>query len=160
MKRTRVLATGLIAWAVALATGVSAPASASTNTSRAGGNECVFARTISDFKVLDRNKMVIWAPTRSKAYLVELSMPMPELKFANTIAFVDRNHDGMLCGYGLDRIVVADSSPGFRTPATVMGMKRLNDADLAQLEQQYDVRLMRKKVAEAPSGTARDQPQQ
>ena len=72
MKRTRVLATGLIAWAVALATGVSAPASASTNTSRAGGNECVFARTISDFKVLDRNKMVIWAPTRSKAYLVEL----------------------------------------------------------------------------------------
>ena len=155
MKRTLVFA----AVAMAMAAGASAQASASTETSHAGKNECVFARTIHDFKVLDRNKMIIWAPTRSKAYLVELSMPMPELKFANTIAFVDRNHDGMLCGYGLDRIVVADSSPGFRTPATVMGMKRLNDTDLAQLEQQYDVRLTRKKVAEAPSGTAQEQPQ-
>ena len=155
MKRTLVFA----AVAIAMAAGASAQASTTTDTSRAGNSECVFARTIYDFKVLDRNKMIIWAPTRSKAYLVELSMPMPELKFANTIAFVDRNHDGMLCGYGMDRIVVADSSPGFRTPATVMGMKRLNDADLAQLEQQYDVRLTRKKVAEAPAGTAQEQPQ-
>ena len=156
MKRTSVFA----AVAIAMAAGASAQASASTDTSHAGKNECVFARTIHDFKVLDRNKMIIWAPTRSKAYLVELSMPMPELKFANTIAFVDRNHDGMLCGYGMDRIVAADSSPGFRTPATVMGMTRLNDTDLAQLEQHYDVRLThKKKVAEAPSGTAQEQPE-
>jgi hypothetical protein len=152
MKRTLVFA----AVAICMAAGASAQASTSTQKSHAGNNECVFARTINDFKVLDRDKMIIWAPTRSKAYLVELSMPMPELKFANTIAFVDRNHDGMLCGYGMDRIVVADSSPGFRTPATVMGMKRLNADDLAQLEQQYDVRLTRKKVAEAPSGSAQD----
>ena len=155
MNRTLVFA----AVAMSMAAGASAQASATTNTSHAGMNECVFARTIYDFKVLDRDKMIIWAPTRNKAYLVELSMPMPELKFANTIAFVDRNHDGMLCGYGMDRIVAADSSPGFRTPATVMGMKRLSDTDLAQLEQQYDVRLTRKKVAEAPSGTAQEQPQ-
>ena len=117
----------------------------------------MFARTINDFKVLDRNKMVIWAPSRSKAYLVELSMPMPELKFANSIAVVDRNHDGMLCGYGMDRIVVADSAAAsFRTPATIMGMKRLDDAALAQLEQQYDVRLTRKKVAEAPARQPQD----
>lgn len=159
MKRTLVFAAH-IGLAIALTAGASAQASTSTDTSHAGKNECVFARTIHDFKVLDRDKMIIWAPTRNKAYLVELSMPMPELKFANTIAVVDRNHDGMLCGYGMDRIIAADSSPGFRTPATVMGMKRLNDADLAQLEQQYDVRLTRKKVAEAPSGTAQEQPQE
>jgi len=135
--------------AVCLGAGASVPAAATTdNTSRANKNECVFSRTIYDFKPLDRNKMIIWAPTRSKAYLVELSMPMPELKFANRIAFVDRNHDGMLCGYGMDRIVVADSSPGFRTPATIMSMQRLDDAALAQLEQQYDVRLTRKKAPE------------
>jgi uncharacterized protein DUF6491 len=156
MKRTQVLAVHIIALAMSMAAGAGAQASTATDTAHAGKNECVFARTIHDFKVLDRNKMIIWAPTRSKAYLVELSMPMPELKFANTIAVVDRNHDGMLCGYGMDRIVAVDSSPGFRTPATVLGMKRLNDTDLAQLEQQYDVRLTRKKVAEAPSGTAQD----
>jgi len=153
MKRFLVYA----AVAMSMAAGASAPAFASTDTSsRAGGNECVFARTINDFKVLDRNKMIIWAPTRSKAYLVDLSMPMPELKFANTIAVVDRNHDGMLCGYGMDRIVAVDSSPGLRTPATIMGMKRLSDADLAQLEQQYNVRLTRKKVAAAPADPEND----
>ena len=142
----------IAALAVSIGAGASAHATTATDKSRIGKNDCVFASTINDFKVLDRNKMVIWAPTRSKAYLVELSMPLPELKFANRIAIVDRNHDGMLCGYGMDRIVVADSSAaGFRTPATIMGMKRLDDAELAQLEQQYDVRLTRKKVAEAPA---------
>jgi hypothetical protein len=148
------------ALAVSIGAGASAHAAVANDKSRTGKNDCVFARTINDFKVLDRNKMVIWAPTRSKAYLVELSMPLPELKFANRIAVVDRNHDGMLCGYGMDRIIVADSTAaGFRTPATIMGMKRLDDAELAQLEQQYDVRLTRKKVAQAPGGSAEEQPE-
>lgn len=113
------------------------------STSRAGKNECVFTRSIYDFKALDRNNLVIWAPSRSKAYLVELSMPLPELKFANRLALVDRNHDGMLCGYGMDRIVVADSS--FAQPSTILGMTRLDAAGLAQLEEKYAVRLTRKK---------------
>jgi uncharacterized protein DUF6491 len=145
MKNTLLFA----AFAIGMTMGVGAHATAANTTSR-NDNECVFARTIYDFKPLDRNKVVIWAPTRSKAYLLELSMPMPELKFANRVAFVDRNHDGMLCGYGMDRLIVADSSPGLRTPATIMGMKRLDDTDLAQLEQQYNVKLTRgKKVAQA-----------
>jgi hypothetical protein len=139
------------ALAIGMTMGAGAHATAANTTSR-NDNECVFARTIYDFKPLDRNKVVIWAPTRSKAYLLELSMPMPELKFANRVAFVDRNHDGMLCGYGMDRLIVADTSPGFRTPATIMGLKRLDDTELAQLEQQYNVKLTRgKKVAQAPA---------
>ena len=74
-------------------------------------------------------------------------MPLPELKFANRLAFVDRNHNGMLCGYGMDRIVMADSGSAFRTPSTILGMTRLDDAGMAQLEEQYDVRLSRKKKA-------------
>jgi hypothetical protein len=91
-------------------------------------------------------------------------MPLPELKFANRIAVVDRNHDGMVCGYGMDRIIVADSSAaGFRTPSTILGMHRLDDTELAQLEQQYNVQLTRKKVKvaeQAPteqSGAAQQQ---
>ena len=141
MKNTLVLAAAIAAAGIGIGTG--AQASTASNTPRASSNDCVFARTIHDFKALDRNRMVIWAPSRSKAYLVELSMPVPELKFANRLAFVDRNHDGMLCGYGMDRIVVADSS--FSMPATILGMTRLDDAGIAQLEAQYDVRLTRKK---------------
>lgn len=127
---------------------VGAKAQATTDsTSRAGKNECVFTRSIYDFKALDRRNLVIWAPSRSKAYLVELGMPLPELKFASRLALVDRNHDGMLCGYGMDRIVVADSS--FAQPSTIMGMTRLDADGLAQLEEKYDVRLTRKKVDKA-----------
>ena len=150
MKSTLVLA------AVVAAAGISIGTSADAASTRRGNNECVFTRSINDFKPLDRNKMVIWGPGR-KAYLVELSMPVPELKYAYRLAFVDRDHNGMLCGYGMDRIVVADSSVAFRTPSTILGMQRLDDAGLAQLEEQYDVRLTRKKVAAAPSGSAQEQ---
>jgi hypothetical protein len=150
MKSTLVLA------AVVAAAGISIGASADAATTRRGDNECVFTRSIQDFRPLDRNKMVIWGPGR-KAYLVELSMPLPELKFAYRLAFVDRDHNGMLCGYGMDRIVVADSSIAFRTPSTILGMTRLDDAGLAQLEQQYDVRLTRKKKDAPAAGSAQPQ---
>ena len=152
MKNTFVFAAAL---AVA---GISIGASANASTSsHAGKNDCVFTSAINDFKPLDRSKMVIFGPGR-KAYLVELSMPLPELKFANRLAFVDRNHDGMLCGYGMDRIIVADSGFGLRTPSTILGMQRLDAAGLAQLEQQYDVRLTRKKKDAAPAaGSAQPQ---
>ena len=152
MKNTFVFAAAL---AVA---GISIGASANASTySHAGKNDCVFTSGINDFKPLDRNKMVIFGPGR-KAYLVELAMPLPELKFAYRLAFVDRNHDGMLCGFGLDRIIVADSGFGFRTPSTILGMQRLDAAGLAQLEQQYDVRLTRKKKDAAPAAGSAQPP--
>lgn len=150
MKNTLVFA------AVIAAAGISIGASADAATTRAGKNECVFTSAIHDFRPLDRNKMVIYGPGR-KAYLAELSFPVPELKFANRLAFVDRDHNGMLCGYGMDRIVVADSSVSFRTPSTIIGLQRLDDAGLAQLEQQYDVRLTRKKKDAPAAGSAQPQ---
>jgi hypothetical protein len=151
MKNTLVFAA--VVAAASIAGGASA--NASTATTHAGKNECVFTSAIRDFRPLDRNKMVIYGPGR-KAYLVELSMPVPELKFANRLAFVDRDHNGMLCGYGMDRIVVADSL-AFRTPTTILGMQRLDDAGLAQLEEQYDVRLTRKKKEAPAAGSAQPQ---
>jgi Family of unknown function (DUF6491) len=150
MKSTLVLA------AVVAAAGISIGASADAATTKRGNNECVFTRSINDFRPLDRNKMVIWGPGR-KAYLVELSMPVPELKYAYRLAFVDRDHNGMLCGYGMDRIVVADFGTTFRTPSTILGMTRLDDAGLAQLEEKYDVRLTRKKKDAPAAGSAQPQ---
>jgi hypothetical protein len=153
MKNTLVCAAVFAAASI----GIGASAQAATNSSsRAGRNECLFTRTIQDFRPLYSHKMVIWGPGR-KAYLVELSMPLFDLKFANRLAFVDRDNNGMLCGYGMDRIVVADSSAFSRTPSTILGMKRLDDAGIAQLEEQYDVRLSRKKKAAPEAGSAQPQ---
>jgi hypothetical protein len=147
MKNPLMFAAAIAVAGIGLGAAAGAHATTASATSRASKNDCVFTRSIYDFKALDRNNLVIWAPSRSKAYLVQLSMPLPEIKFANRLAFVDRNHDGMLCGYGMDRIVVADSSAAFRTPTTILGMTRLDDAGIAQLEEKYDVRLSRKKAA-------------
>jgi Family of unknown function (DUF6491) len=120
--------------------GVSAQAAATH-----AGNACVFSHSIQGFRALDRNKLVIWAPGRRTAYLVELSMPFGDLKFANQIAVIDRDHNGQLCGYGMDRIVV---DAGLREASTVMGVTRLDDAGLEALERQYGVTLSHKKSAD------------
>ncbi|MGH8187551.1 MAG: DUF6491 family protein, partial [Steroidobacteraceae bacterium] len=69
---------------------------ATTSESRADKDACLFVRSIHDFRPLDRTNLIIWAPGRRDAYLVELGFPLPELKFAHRLAVVDRNHDGML----------------------------------------------------------------
>jgi Family of unknown function (DUF6491) len=154
MKNTLLLAATIAAASI----GLGASADAAATSTRVSKNDCVFTRTIHDFRALDRNHMVLWGPGR-KAYLVELSFPLPELKFAHRLAFVDRDNNGMLCGYGMDRIVIADSTVSIRTPTTIRNMTRLDDAGLAQLEEKYDVRLTRKKVAQDVTKTAPAQPE-
>lgn len=114
---------------------------ATTSESRADKDACLFVRSIHDFRVLDRTNLIIWAPGRRNAYLVELGFPMPELKFAHRLAVVDRNHDGMLCGFGMDRIVVPDSFGSQH--ATIRSMTRLDESGIAELETKYNVRLTR-----------------
>jgi hypothetical protein len=111
--------------------------------SAADGNACVFFRTVHDYRALDKNKLVVWAPGRRAAYLVEVGTPLLDLTWANQLAFVDSNHDGRLCGYGMDRIVIGDTS--FPQWSTITSMKPLDERELAQLEQQYNVILMGKK---------------
>jgi Family of unknown function (DUF6491) len=123
---------------------------ATTTESRADKDACLFVRSIHDFRPLDRTNLIIWAPGRRDAYLVELGFPLPELKFAQRLAVVDRNHDGMLCGFGMDRIVVPDTFGS--TPSTVRSMTKLDDAGLAELENKYNVRLTRGKTDPKKSG--------
>jgi len=107
-----------------------------------GSNDCVFVRSIHDFRPLDREHVVIWAPGRRDAYLVELAGASSDLRLAHRLAVVDRNGDGQVCGYGMDRIIDPDSS--ITHSATIIGMTRLDPERIAQLEAQYNVRLTRK----------------
>lgn len=123
---------------------MAAPATAAPQSADASdGNACVFFRTVHDYRALDKNRLVVWAPGRRSAYLVEVGMPLTDLTWANQLAFVDSNHDGRLCGYGMDRIVVGDTS--FPQWSTITSMKPLDEPALAQLEQQYNVSLLPKK---------------
>jgi len=118
----------------------------SATASKKDGNACVFISTVGQYRALDQNNVVIWAPGRRDAYLVELSMPLFSLESAFQLAMIDRDHDGRLCGFSMDRIGVKD----FGRPETssIRSMTRLDDAGLTQLEEKYQVQLRRKKQAE------------
>lgn len=107
------------------------------------GSECVFIRTVGNYQVIDRDKVVIWAPGRRDAYLARLSMPLFGLKSSWQMAMIDHDMDGQLCGFSSDRIGVRDV--GHPESASIVSMIRLDAAGLAELEQQYDVSLTRKK---------------
>src|SRR5688572_33089476 len=67
MKNTLLLAAVVAAAGI----GLGASADASAASTRASKNDCVFTRSVHDFRPLDRSHMVLWGPGR-KAYLVQI----------------------------------------------------------------------------------------
>ena len=70
-----------------------------------GGLDCIFFRSIYDWRAIDRYNLIIWAPNRRSPYHVELDRPCDGLRFTDTIAF-SSNLDGRLCAFGGDAVVV------------------------------------------------------
>lgn len=72
--------------------------------------DCIYARSVYDWKALDDRNLVVWAPSRRKPYHLELDRRCSGLRFADSLAFNDRN-DGRICAYGGDSIVIPGSFP-------------------------------------------------
>lgn len=107
-------------------------------------NECVFSDQITGWNVLDSRHVIIWSPTYKQAYLMTLITPLPDTTVSMALAFVDKDHDGMICGRSSDGIAVPDT--GIHTiPSTVSGMHKVDAAELQQLSDKYHVNLVPKK---------------
>ena len=144
----------LSAFVIALSISIAAASIGTANatsatTPKKDGNDCVFIRTVGQYRVLDRSNVVIWAPGRRDAYLLELSMPLFGLKSSMQVAMIDRDHDGRLCGFSMDRIGVRDF--GQAETSSIRRMNKLGDEDIVQLEEKYGVQLKSKKASTKPS---------
>lgn len=106
---------------------------------KADDNACVFSRGVHDWRALDSRNLVIWAPNRKDAYHVTLGFPLHDLRTEESVAFLDRNGDGRLCGFGMDQIITPNGV--FTERSTITGMERLDEAGLAALSEQYKVKL-------------------
>jgi len=134
----------LLAALLAVSVGA-AQAAATTNAGKpSSGNDCVFIRSVGQYRAVDDDKIVIWAPGRRHAYLLELTMPLFGLEGSWHMAMIDHDGDGRLCTW--DRIGVRDF--GQPQTATISRMTRLDDAQLAALEEKYHVSLTSKKKDE------------
>jgi hypothetical protein len=67
--------------------------------------DCIFIRSIDDWKDLDGYNLIIYAPTRAHAYHIELDRYCQSLHLADHIG-ISSHQDGRLCSYGGDAILV------------------------------------------------------
>lgn len=109
---------------------------------------CMFTSQPLTWTVLDDRQLVLWGPTQKDAYLVKLFSPLHDLRFTESVAFIDGDRNGMICGNGGDKIGVTRSSiPAF--PSTITSMRKVDDAELLALGEQYKVKLLSDKKAQA-----------
>lgn len=77
---------------------------------------CFFTRDASDFDVLDNSNLIVYAPTKSRAYHVRIAPPSNQLRFANGLAFEGRSN--RICGYAGDSVSFWGSEAGRRYSIT------------------------------------------
>ena len=94
-------------------------------------NQCIFFRSLHDFRPLNRYNLVVWAPSRKHPYHIQLDRPCHGLRFAHTIGFKS-NNDGRLCGFGGDAVLV-DQGGGIPQRCTIGSITKLNEEQLQAL---------------------------
>lgn len=92
------------------------------------GNDCFRANSISNFEILDRENLVVFAPSRRSPYWVKVAGFCQELRYAHEIGFDSR--DGRICSYGGDAIVTDDSR------CSILSIHRLDEAMYVALKEQ------------------------
>jgi hypothetical protein len=118
------------------------------------GSDCVFFSALYDWQELDQNNLVIWAPGRRDAYHIYLTVPLYDLKFSAALAFIDKDHDGQLCGFSRDEIAITDRS--FPQRSSITAMKRLDAAGIAKLEEQFKTKLTSDSKKQKPKDPERE----
>ncbi|GEM_PF-3284661 len=94
-----------------------------------GDNQCIFFRTLYDWRALNRTHLIVWAPSRKQAYLLQLDRPCWGLRFTNNLGFYSR--DSSLCPYGGDAIIVDDGIGNER--CTIGSITKLTDESLKSI---------------------------
>ncbi len=108
-------------------------------------NQCVFFRTLYDWRPLNNTSLIVWAPSRSHPYHIQLDKPCFGLKFAHTIGFTSR--DSRLCGFGGDAVLV-ESGGGLPDRCPIGSITELTEESLKSLLAQAPGRSMQDKQAD------------
>jgi hypothetical protein len=112
-------------------------------------NQCIFFRTLYDWRPLNNTSLVVWAPSRNHPYHIQLDKPCMGLRFAHSIGFTSR--DSRLCGFGGDSVLV-ESSGGRPDRCPIGSITKLTEESLKALLAQAPGRsLQDKRAAEEPT---------
>lgn len=122
------------------------PARPSVKPGEFGEPGCFFARQAQDFQALDDRNLIVFAPSESQAYHLQISPPAFGLRFANGLAFVSNKIQ--LCGYPGDDLLLAEG--GGQRRFSITGVWRLNEDSLQALRARFGHGEAPKPIAPAP----------
>ncbi len=88
-------------------------------------SDCVFQASIDGFDSIDERHVVLFSGGRRRAYLVELAGGCFDLDSQYSLAAVDGDGNGQVCGFGLDSI--AFERMGRVQSCRVLGLEQLTD---------------------------------
>jgi len=88
-------------------------------------SDCVFQRNIEDFQAISDDYVVLYGMGRRKAYLVEIAGGCFDIKYRSSLAAVDGDRNGQICGFGRDSL--AYQNLGMVENCRILGMEDLSD---------------------------------
>ncbi len=94
-------------------------------------SDCISQSLVTGFQGLDARHLLLYGSGGRKVYLVEIAPACFDLKYQNTLAAIDGDNNGQICGYGRDSVVYEQL--GRVESCRVLGMEELNDARRAEL---------------------------
>ena len=87
--------------------------------------DCVFQSTISGFNALDNRYVVLYGSGSRTAYLVEVAGGCFDVKNRSTLAAVDGDGNGQICGFGRDSIAYREF--GRLEQCRILSIEKLSD---------------------------------
>jgi Family of unknown function (DUF6491) len=108
---------------------------------------CVFASRLDNFRALDNERLIVWTPGSKQPYLLTLAFPSTELRWGETLGLDDRNHDGMICGFGPDAVIIPHGMPD---RIMIRSMEKISPEQAQEL-----VASSRKGIGKEPSAASR-----
>jgi hypothetical protein len=112
-----------------------AGAAEAVDEARGGQSEqsCFYTREADNFDVLEDSNLIVYAPTKSRAFHVRIAPPANGLRFTEGIAFTGRSN--RICGYAGESVVFGGRMGARRF--SVVDVRRLDEAALEQLKETY-----------------------
>jgi hypothetical protein len=113
------------------------PASSVADRSGRFDARCIPVGELGEWEILSDHEVLLWGADTTRAYLLTLTSALPELPDVDTIAVIDLNLDGQVCGGGADAVLTQECDG---IPVAIASVRWLNQRRTEELLRELELR--------------------